>query len=265
MMKTTETPSTYPNHSGPHPIDYAFGTNFGTRFVIDNCVDAVIDFANGNVQPLPRLVDVGKLANKTRAGNKFSAEEFPAWSEEQEENVLFFSARGGGLVDRATALAEFAAEVRAEREYAIGALKAASDGIGPLVQLLKTFHENIETEVDIALYPLLIYDQSGRPKLGWGVSGSHDRTTWVKFAALVIADRASGKLTDVGRCQLDSCGRFFRIERNGPGKPSRKYCPGTDHMERAHALASTARSQKKRRRDAAGRMKKRRRAPAAKK
>ncbi len=257
-MKTVGTPSTDPNH-----IDYALGTSFGTRFVIDNCIDGVVDFANGDVQPLPRLADVGKTANRTRADANFSPDKYPAWAE-QEENVLFLSSNPHGppLVDHATALAEFAARVRIERKYAIETLKTASAGIPALTQFLKTFREDIDTKVDLALYPLLTYDESGRPKLGWRVSGSDDRKKWVNFAALIIADRAIGKLTDVGRCQLDSCGRFFRIERNGPGKPSRKYCPSTDHMERAHALASTVRSQRKRQRDT---VEKRRRAAARKK
>jgi hypothetical protein len=251
-MKTIGTPSTDPNH-----IDYAFGTSFGTGFAIDNCIDAVIEFANGDVQPPPRLVDLGKWHNQ------FHAEKHPDYPEEVEEGVFFMGSNKERIpVDRATVLAEHAGRIQVEREYAIETLKAAAAGQPALTQLLKGLSEDIDTELDLGLNPLLTYDESGRPKLGWRVSGSHDRKKWVNFAALIIADRAIGKLTDVGRCHLESCGRFFRIERNGPGKPSRKYCPGTNHMERAHALASTARSQKKRQRDAA---QKRRHAAARKK
>jgi hypothetical protein len=239
-------------------VDYWLGTNFAGRFVLDNVVDAVIAFANGDVRPDPDLHVRPFPADKEFPNQKLYA----SYSHSKEEDWI--------TLDREVALKGFAREVEDARKRSIEILGIAVEGLTPLATFFKTYKRDeddgdIVDEIDLALYPTLTFEESGRPRLGWRISGPGSMATWAKVAAVLIADKARGELTDVGQCQLDSCGRFFRIKRDGPGKPSRKYCPGTDHMERAHALASTARSRRKRQRDAAKPMKKRRRALAGKK
>ena len=250
-MKTTGIPGTHPNH-----IDYALGTNFDTAFVLENVVDGVIAFANGDVRPNPErhLYAVATADDGTE---------------------LFFGnhpgTRNATLVPRKEALAQFSRHVEDDRSRAIEVLDIAAKGLTSLSAFLRTIGD-IEEAVDLAMNLTMTFDKSGRAVMGWRISGPSMCRGWAMVAALLVTESAHGDLTEVGRCQLDSCQRFFRIKRDGPGKPSRKYCPyfGDDplesHMEKAHALASTARSQKKRRRDAAvERTKKGRRAPAGKK
>jgi hypothetical protein len=149
------------------------------------------------------------------------------------------------IVERAAALKQFSRRISEHRKHAIETLKTVAAGLGPLTKFLKDDLGDIDEAVDLASYPTLSFDKSGRPIVGWRTSGASSPKPWINFAAL-MAVPARGEVTSVGRCHLEGCGRFFRIERDGPGKPSRKYCPGTDHMEQAHKLGSTARTNRAR-------------------
>lgn len=244
-----------PAISDPNHIDYLLGTNFGTSFVLDNVIDGVIAFANGDAAPDPkhhvRLLDIGTL------------------KADGHEVYLLRGGKEAFTSDHAEATKGFVTQVQQDRLKIAEILRVASEGLTSLAKYLHTYKTDdrgdLLGEVDIGLYPTLKFDPSGRPALGWRVSGPTYRVDWAKLAAVLIAENADGDSTEIGRCHLASCGRFFRIRRAGPGKPSRKYCPGTDHMKQAHELTSTDRSRRKRLRDAAELKKKRRRASAGKK
>jgi hypothetical protein len=220
----------------PNHIDFALGTRFGSRFFLESAIDGAIAFANGDVQPDPEE-------------HVLALEEL-----KDPDGAQWYLAAGPGqelIVDRATALKQFSRRIGEHRNYAIETLKTVAAGLGPLTKFLKDLGD-IDEAVDLASYPTLRFDKSGRPIVGWRTSGASSPKHWINFAAL-MAVPARGEMTSVGRCHLAGCGRFFRIERNGPGKPSRKYCPGTNHMEQAHQLGSTARTNRARaaKRDAA--------------
>jgi hypothetical protein len=217
-------------------IDHWLGTSFGSRFVLDNVIDGAIAFANGDVTPDAELhtISLGQL--KDPDGTQWYLEA-TAGTVDSPGEIL--------LVDRAKRMQMFSERAQESRGSVVEILEIAVAGLTPLAKLLKSYGD-IDDAVDLALYPTLTFEKSGRPVLGWRISGSSDIDRWGKFAAVLIADKARGELTDIGRCHLEGCGRFFRIARGAPGKPSRKYCPGTDHMERAHKLGSTARTNRKR-------------------
>jgi hypothetical protein len=81
----------------------------------------------------------------------------------------------------------------------------------------------------------------GRIVVDWEI-GSMSPTSAASLTALalsVLASRTKGDALPIGRCTLDSCGKFFII-RKQPGEPGRlrtKYC-STDHMAAAHQAGS---------------------------
>jgi len=229
----------------PNHIDFALGTRFGSGFVFESAIDGAIAFANGDVEPDPD--------DHVLALEGFRDSDGTQWY------LVGEPGRSGKTNDRKIAIDVFARNARRDRQYAIDTLAIVAAGLEPLTGFLKSLGD-IDGAVDLAIYPTLSFDKSGRPVVGWRTSGASTPKQWVNFAAL-IAVPARGEVTSVGRCYLEGCGRFFRIERGGRGKPSRKYCPGTDHMEQAHKLGSTARTNRARaaKRDAA-KVKKTRRA-----
>ncbi|GEM_PF-4130045 len=237
----------------PNHIDFQLGTSFGAGFVPDNIVDGVIAFANGDVQPEVDLHPLSSDADMLDVAFDDNGVELYLCNHPKTKELV--------RAPREFALAQFWESVEAQRSYAREVLDAASKGLLPLSKFLSGIRD-IDEQSNLALYATLKFDKSGRASMGWRVPGANDRKDWAVSAALLLTESAQGDLTEVGRCALPSCQRFFRIKRQGPGKPSRKYCPGTDHMEKAHALASTGRSQRKRQRDAAA---KRRRVASRKK
>jgi hypothetical protein len=193
-------------------IDYALGTDFGERFEPDKIIDAAIAFANGDVFPSAE-------SRSCRSGA-------PQLDFEQAED---------------------------SKAYATEILRAAAAGLAPLAIFLSNLSE-FNSEASLGLFPVMSLENPGKPSLGWRAlgpgGGSMVEKDWLHLAALMISSNTDhgSKCTEIGRCNL--CGRFFRVRQLGRGLPSRKYCPGTDHMERAHARRSTERSQIKRRRDA---------------
>ena len=60
------------------------------------------------------------------------------------------------------------------------------------------------------------------------------------YIFLLLLDPARGYGSDLCKCQLESCGRYFLVKRRKRGLPRRKYC-GDAHMLKAHAAQSTSR------------------------
>jgi hypothetical protein len=232
-MRRSTVASTNPNH-----IDAYFGTSYGDDFRLEHIVDAVVRFANGDVRPSARLASVEEVTK-----------------DPGDAGLYYLKDQEGELVEvpREVAVEEFNRRTVRERAYAVQVLTLATEGAAPLSRLVRSFEDycdDVESAVDLALHAKLRFGKSGRPTLSWRVSGPGQPEQWIRFAAVMIADAARGDNTDIGRCQLPSCGRFFRIVRgSGPGKPTTKYCPGTDHMLQAHQANSTLRSQRKRRKD----------------
>jgi hypothetical protein len=178
-------------------------------------------------------------------------------------------------------IADRGEETERHRAFAVQMLQSAAVDRNALVAFTKTWHE-LEAALDLSLTPDLSKIGPGkiqlrwRPTLGTGKveikSGPTNflkeirftpegfvvqramwpspTETWINFAAILILAAPEEDPIKIGRCALQQCGRFFRIERKGRGLPSRRYCPGSDHMEKAHAQGSTERSRLKRIRDA---------------
>jgi hypothetical protein len=217
--------------NNPNHIDGYLGTSYGDEFRLEHVVDAVVSFANGDVRP--------SAEHRLLRLDRFDSD--------YKDKDLYWVAHEGQLVPapRSVAVELFERRTDRARAYAIEMLDVASRGIEPLTELLRSFGD-VQDAVDLAQYPTLKFADNGRPVLGWRVSGPGQIEQWIRFAVVMIADGARGARTDIAKCQLPSCNRFFRIVRTGPGKPSTKYCPGTDHMDRAHQANSTLRSQRKR-------------------
>jgi hypothetical protein len=62
-------------------------------------------------------------------------------------------------------------------------------------------------------------------------------------AAIVLLSNDAACRTNLGRCRLAECGRFFTIERGKTGRPRTDYC-SQDHMLRAHASAAAERQRR---------------------
>jgi hypothetical protein len=205
-------------------IDFALGTNYGEKLELDNVIDAVVAFANGDVSPNPDL-HIPDVADG-------------------EGLYLVNDPNGRGLAktkDRSLWIEQFLDRVQKQRDYASNVLRLAASGPAPLTEYLLNLRD-IDEEVDVALYPVVTKSSANRIGLSWRISGPMDNKHWANFAAVLIMDGVTGSDTTVGQCHLKSCGRFFRIRAIGQGRPNRKYCR-TEHMEIAHKSGSTERSQ----------------------
>lgn len=84
----------------------------------------------------------------------------------------------------------------------------------------------------------------GRITVDWEI-GSDSPTSAASLTAValsILASRTEGDALPIGRCTLDSCGKFFviRKQRGEKGRRRTKYC-STDHMHLAHEENSGAR------------------------
>lgn len=88
--------------------------------------------------------------------------------------------------------------------------------------------------------------------IDWRIAGN-DRNpiALVRFALVSLASRTAGDALPIGRCSLDSCGRFFIIKKNSgeAGRLRTKYC-SSEHMRAAHQANSLERVRRSRERRA---------------
>jgi hypothetical protein len=151
--------------------------------------------------------------------------------------------------DHESAMVKFYGNVSKQRARVCEVLNAAVSGMPALNRMIADFDRILENDFDLALFPNIeTRDSRGRRVLKWDFKDPERVDKWAMLAAIIIRDTTDGSLTDIGRCHLESCGKYFRIVRGGIGKPNRKYCCST-HMLTAHKLGSTQRSRDKRERD----------------
>jgi hypothetical protein len=94
--------------------------------------------------------------------------------------------------------------------------------------------------IPVSARPHWEIEKGGRIRIDWRIAGDERNPIHlVRFALAALASRTEGDALPIGRCTLDSCGKFFII-RKQPGEPGRlrtKYC-STDHMAAAHQAGS---------------------------
>ena len=168
------------------------------------------------------------------------------------------SLRGDGPVDELP-LEEYElqhGEIEQERQFAQKVLKAAAQSRASLIQLIdKQIAQRQRTEVTAE--PMLV--RRGRNlELGLRFRGPKYADSWILFFAAWLVDQVKTNDLGIGRCKLDSCGRFFRVTKKERGRPRRDYCL-EEHMKLAHSLGSTRRSRNARDRRKAEAAKPRRR------
>ena len=129
--------------------------------------------------------------------------------------------------------------IEAERRYAIEALDFAAKGVRPLLKWLQTQPE--ESLVSTRKRHFL----KDRLAFSYLFNAPRDSRVWTRFAAETLATEPHNQRTDIGRCQLPSCRRFFLIDWNEGNRPRTKYCrPG--HRVEFHALRAAERQRRSR-------------------
>jgi hypothetical protein len=187
-------------------------------------VDAVIAFANGDIRP--------------------------GWfhrTNEDDDGVFWVYTDGDHDGPKQEPVSEGAARqvaehvIDTERKFAFRILNAAAEGAQPLVRRLRAAHR-LGIRTKILLQPTIKF-RSNTAKILWVITGpTHDSKGWALFAGGVLAGNPHGDQTDIGRCQLKSCGRFFRIDWQAGHRPRTKYCrPEHRHEQEAFSAAERKR------------------------
>jgi hypothetical protein len=194
----------------------AFGVYAPERIEPVTLIDAVIAFANCDVTP------AGAAADRVQDARAFAREMLSAaaqWIEHIETPGWRITLTGIGPLMSWTALHG-----------------AAADQVhGQLVFKQSWRRDMISRKADPG------------SQIAWQLKGPNDPKPWIAFAAKALALRSSGHRTEVGHCQLATCGRFFRVIIKGRGKPARDYCPNTNHRQQAQPK-STPRANRSRER-----------------
>lgn len=127
-----------------------------------------------------------------------------------------------------------------ERALAIEMLEAAVAGHDVLAGWIGSSPQ-VALLQKIYLTPTLFFEP-GRERMYWRPVGPPVATPWILLAgAMLLTTREP----EVGRCRLQTCQRFFVIERGKVGKPQTKYC-SEDHRLAQHALGATDRKRRSR-------------------
>ena len=152
--------------------------------------------------------------------------------------------------------------IEKDRAFACGLLDAAVIGKRELVARLRQAHEAGEVAFDDpglhAVTSIRLVEQvefvGDEIRFRPSVEHTHDRDQAILYMALSIARIFMGEQTVIGRCQLESCRRFFIIERGKIGRPQTDYCCEEHRLEQ-HSLQAAERQRRSRenRRKAAGR------------
>lgn len=216
-------------------------------------VDAVIRFANGEIRP-DWKTRAFAMAKYHRAQLQKNLDEFKALKKrgidadahiKQVRNEL----RGEylvqiegvrGFTDEKTAKAIHEAEIDEEVVFARKLMTTAASGREPVAVLFGS--GVLKTPVTLEPKPSI---RGGRAFLQWKLVGpSRDSRPWVEFAALLLA-MTEREITDVGQCQLESCGKFFRIDWHEGNRPRTRYCCQEHRLEQ-NRLGATKRKQESR-------------------
>jgi len=208
-------------------IPFALGGWADQIGTTQDIVNAVIAFANGDVSLDPEIV----------AETLFATGEYAttfAVRSDQDEWIA---------ISKDEALVKAKHTIEFERKLAIEMLADAAQGTAQLSRCL-TEWVNQGRKSNITMRPRLSINKD-RVKLSWVFQGPSTPRGWIYFAASVIASESPGNDTNIARCQLATCGRFFAVQRKGVGKPATRYCK-VEHMREQHRLNSTERTRRAR-------------------
>lgn len=197
-----------------------------------------------------KLTDVDDLMDVVGAVVAFANRDTtPNWMERARlqpgrgKRWLWFN-EAGERISEANAKSIAEATLQEENQFAIDVLNDAASGFKKLVQRIQC--EKMSGKLSgVSMQPVLKWNK-GRLSMRFRLTGPRsDATGWVLFAAAVLADRSNGVTTDVGRCSLPSCGRFFVVDRVARGKPRTKFCC-KEHAEEHHFAGGTERKKRSR-------------------
>ena len=203
---------------------------------LDQVVDAVIDFANGDVRPpwKTRAYDTRALARSVGLRPPPSNQ---AWIVVSDTDIVHTDAK--------TARKIVEEGIRRDREFVVALLDFAVAGRATLARKLGALAKP-GSSIGISLTPR-IHIEGERVSLDWQVEGGAlGARSYAKVAAAQLAIRASkDDQTAIGRCHLESCRRFFLIPRGEPGKPRTKYCK-PEHRLKYHSENAAERQRRSR-------------------
>ena len=225
---------------GPHTkmLRKALGTTVSANAIPSEAViDAVIAFANGDTTPdlvgymtgvvLPeggtlyydviRDVGAGNFDSPIWVDESWNPSVSPNWVDESPDVQVQIAHK----------------RIEKERRRAVDVLARAAEGSEQLCKTLLKMRGQ-EMARSVLMRPYLTFNEQGSSaSRTWIIEGPSHANGWILFAGIEINASAKDGKTDIGRCHWDKCGRFFRIEPKGRGKPARSYCPGTGHRDRA--------------------------------
>lgn len=131
-----------------------------------------------------------------------------------------------------------------DRQYAIEVLEKAVAGRSILIGELEDWVRR-KRELVITMVPIVRVAGSDA-RIEWQLRGPEmGASNWVILAAGLIAGRAQDNQTGIGRCQLETCQRFFVLPKGERGKPRVKYCKPECRLER-HARSASERQRRHR-------------------
>jgi hypothetical protein len=223
-------------------------------------VAAVIEFAHGNISPHwetravrldgdffpPRYFASHEVTNAWIAAGRAKREAGEITLEQQLDLERPY-------VLEAVARPQAEAQIYAERQYAIEVLDQAAQGLTAISTWFRkgknrVYHKHTPS---ISFTPYLNPAANGLIDLIWRMTGPNSRSQeWVELAGAMAAKAAKGEQTDVGRCQLESCRKFFLIDWHSGNRPRTKYCCQEHRLEN-NASQATERKRKLRVRKAA--------------
>jgi hypothetical protein len=136
-----------------------------------------------------------------------------------------------------------------ERVFAAAMLDAAAAGSQRLLVFLQDAADRGLT-MNVRMMPAMRFVEKHkirgpRARVRWEIVGSTpDSRGWTLFAGALLAQVESND-TDISRCKLATCRRFFVIKRGELGKVRRHYC-SPEHRIEQHARESADRQRRSR-------------------
>jgi hypothetical protein len=117
------------------------------------------------------------------------------------------------------------------------------------LQALRSTRDNALEGVQVVRTQLRVSERGRLEHLHSYAAGTGDGPRGLFLAFLLDPERRFG--TDLRRCRLPACGRFFVVPPFRKGGRIPNYCPGTDHQRRHDAMRSPERSRRNRPKPAA--------------
>lgn len=223
--------ATWPSTRIGHSVQLreALGVEERDSYGFADLVRAVIDFANGETSP----------SLETRiAQSPSEPDQYLVWDAAADIDAV-------ERVDLATARTVAENFIQWERRFAMAMLAAAAVGERALIKWIRD-QVNNGRRSGVVFSPRLKIS-SGAVKVEYAIeAGEPCAIGWVMFASALIAQETTDGRTQVGRCQLESCGHFFLMTRTGKaGRPRASYCTDA-HRQKQHESNAAERQRRAR-------------------